>query len=111
MTTPMMPSPTIKPDASKTPSCLVASGFGVRSARLIEKPTDDCSDDNHQRALRRQINSKTHRQRRNAHVFGRASQNFVEHNNSDADQCTDSDQTPIDVCRRSRLANDEIKPA
>src|SRR5262245_35674962 len=34
ITTPMMPSPTINPDASSTPSCFVASGFAVRSARL-----------------------------------------------------------------------------
>src|SRR5262245_49426131 len=34
MTTPIIPSPTISPDASSTPSCFVASGFAVRSARL-----------------------------------------------------------------------------
>ena len=34
ITTPIMPSPTIKPDASSTPSCLVASGLGLRSARF-----------------------------------------------------------------------------
>src|SRR5439155_1431358 len=30
--TPMMLSPTINPDARSTPSCFVASGFGVRLA-------------------------------------------------------------------------------
>src|SRR4029077_20264203 len=34
ITTPIMPSPTIIPDASSTPSCFVASGLAVRSARL-----------------------------------------------------------------------------
>src|SRR5215475_9178226 len=34
ITTPIIPSPTINPDASSTPSCFVASGFAVRSARL-----------------------------------------------------------------------------
>src|SRR5262245_37658473 len=34
ITTPIIPSPTIKPDASRTPSCFAASGLAVRSARL-----------------------------------------------------------------------------
>src|SRR6266446_2891209 len=34
ITTPIMPSPTINPDASSTPSCFVCSGRAVRSARL-----------------------------------------------------------------------------
>src|SRR5437773_8785460 len=33
ITTPIMPSPTINPDASSTPSCFVDSGLAVRSAR------------------------------------------------------------------------------
>src|SRR5882724_9289347 len=34
ITTPIMPSPTINPDASSTPSCFVDSGLAVRPARL-----------------------------------------------------------------------------
>ena len=33
ITTPITLSPTIKPDASNTPSCFVASGLALRSAR------------------------------------------------------------------------------
>src|SRR4029077_20466324 len=37
ITTPIIPSPTINPDASSTPSCFVDSGLEVRSAPLPTK--------------------------------------------------------------------------
>src|SRR5437763_834647 len=40
ITTPITLSPTIKPEASNTPSCFVASGLALRSARLSKnQPT------------------------------------------------------------------------
>ena len=72
-------------------------GLGSAIGALIEEPTDNRADHDHQRALRRQINSEPDRQRRNTHVFRRARKDFVQQNDADADQCADSDQTPIDV--------------
>src|SRR5213592_3020032 len=71
ITTPITLSPTIKPEASSTPSCFAASGRTLRSA-LVKEPAGDRADHDHQSALRRQINSKTNGQRWNPHVPRRA---------------------------------------
>ena len=97
ITTPMMLSPTIKPDASNTPSCFVASGFARAVGRAIEEPTDDRADHDHECARSRQINSEPHRERRNAHVFRCFRKNRVEHDDADADVDAHPDQAPIDV--------------
>ena len=98
-----MPSPTIIPDASNTPSCFVASGLGGAVSAPIEQPPGNGSDHDHQSALRGQINAEADRQRWNAHVLGRAREDFVQQDDTNADQSADPDQTPVDISSNDSL--------
>ena len=100
----MMLSPTIKPDASSTPSCFVPSGLRRAIGAAIEELADDRADHDHERARGRQINSEPDREWRNAHVFRRLGKNCIEHDDGDADVGADPDQTPIDIRRDDALA-------
>src|SRR4029077_2764438 len=71
--------------------------IGTAVCALLKEPPSNRADDNHQRALRRQINPEAHCQGWNAHVFCRARKDLVQENDADADQPADSNQAPIDV--------------
>ena len=83
--TPTSPSPTIMPEASSTPSCLVASGSRAALGALVEIPADDRADHDHQRALRRQVDAEAHRERRKMRRLRHAAQHFVDDDQHDAD--------------------------
>src|SRR6266478_9842265 len=87
--------------------------FGLWSAisALVEEPADYRADDNHQRALRWQIDSETNSQRWNAHVFRGARKNFVQQNDANADQSADPDQAPVNVCGYNALSQRGNEPS
>ena len=90
----------------------VASGLGRAICAPIKEPASNRADDNHQRALRRQINPEAHCKRRNAHVFCRARENLVQENDADADQCRRFG-SGSNRCRAAitPCASEEIRPA
>mgnify|MGYP003693721443 CR=1 FL=1 len=77
MTTPIVLSPTINPDASNTPQLLGRLGLWRSVGAAIEQPAHNRADNDHQRALRRQINSETNRERGYTHVSRRPCENLI----------------------------------
>src|SRR5207248_10137393 len=67
----------------------------IRAA--IEKPAHDRTDDDHEGALRGQINAQTDGERRHAHVPRRPCEDLIQQDDADAEQRADADQTPVDV--------------
>ena len=92
-----MPSPTIIPGCEQHAKLLRCFRSRGAISAPIEQPTGNGSDHDHQSALRRQINSETDCQRWNAHVLCRAREDFVQQDDTNADQSADPDQTPVDI--------------
>ena len=93
----MSPSPTIMPEASSTPSCLVGLRLRAPLGVPVEEVPRHRAHHHHERALRRQVDAEPHGERRQVRAARQPAQQCVGGDDHHADQAADLDQAPVDV--------------